>query len=211
MKEVYLLSGLGADKRVFEFLDLSDYHVKHVEWVTPHHSETIKSYAQRLVDQIPSQKPILIGVSFGGIMAIEVAKIREPEKLILISSAKTKKSIPVVYRLVGKFHFIKILPVSLFKKVNPLTYWFFGVQTKAEKALLKEIISQTDDTFLKWAINQITNWKNDTFIKNTFTIHGNQDRILPHKNPDYIIEKGGHLMIINRSNEVNLIIKKLIG
>ncbi|HEY3430704.1 MAG TPA: alpha/beta hydrolase, partial [Cyclobacteriaceae bacterium] len=97
------------------------------------------------------------------------------------------------------------------KKVNSLTYWFFGVQEKGERELLKKIISETDDTFLKWAINQITNWKSETSIKNTFTIHGNQDRILPCRKPDFKIEKGGHLMIINRSREISPIIKKLIG
>ena len=211
MKEVYLLSGLGADKRVFDFLDLSEYNIKHVEWVAPGPNETIESYAHRLLNQIQNPRPILIGVSFGGLMAGEIAKLREPEKLILISSAQTKNDIPLLYRLAGQSKIIKILPTCLFKKVNALTYWFFGANTDHEQALLKKIISETDDTFLKWAINQITSWKNKTSIKNTFTIHGNQDRILPHQKPDFKIEKGGHLMIINRSIEINSIIKKLIG
>lgn len=211
MKEVYLLSGLGADKRVFDFLDLSEYKVKHIEWILTDPHQTIESYAQGLLNQIPNPKPILVGVSFGGMMAVEIAKLRKPEKLILISSAKTKKDIPLLYRLAGQLNIIKVLPAGIFKKVNALTYWFFGVDSERDKALLKEIISDTDDTFLKWAIDQITNWENKTFIQNTFTIHGNQDRILPHKNPDFKIEKGGHLMIINQSNEISPIIKKLIG
>jgi hypothetical protein len=50
MKEIYLLSGLGADKRVFEFLDLSDFKVNHVDWVEPMDKESIESYAQRLLN-----------------------------------------------------------------------------------------------------------------------------------------------------------------
>ncbi|HEU5289478.1 MAG TPA: alpha/beta hydrolase [Cyclobacteriaceae bacterium] len=211
MKEVYLLSGLGADKRVFDFLDFSDYQVRHIEWISPNENESIESYAQRLSDQIQNQKPILIGVSFGGMMAVEIAKLREPEKVILISSAKTKHDIPMLYWLAGMSNIVKILPGSLFKKVNSLTYWFFGAHGTIEQAMLRKIISDTDDTFLKWAINQITNWKNETIIRNTFLIHGNQDRILPNKKPDFIIEKGGHLMITNRPAEINSIIRKLIG
>ena len=68
MNTVYLLSGLGADKRVFEFLDLSDFKVNHIDWIEPIDNETIESYAQRLLIQITTDRPIIIGVSFGGII-----------------------------------------------------------------------------------------------------------------------------------------------
>ena len=211
MKEVYLISGLGADKRVFDFLDLSNWKVNYIEWMAPNPCETIQSYAGRLLNQIDSQHPVIIGVSFGGMMAIEIAKLRTPEKVILISSARTKNDIPTLYRIMGLLRLTRILPARLLKSVNPLTYWVFGVKRPEERALLRQIIFDTDDTFLKWAIDQITNWKNETFIKNTFTIHGNQDRILPGREPDFKIEKGGHLMIINRSAEINSILRNLLA
>ena len=70
MKELYLLSGLGADKRVFDCLDLSGFKLNHIVWIDPLDNETIEDYAQRLLLQIPASRPTLMGVSFGGIMAI---------------------------------------------------------------------------------------------------------------------------------------------
>jgi hypothetical protein len=35
MKQLFLLSGLGADKRVFDFLDFSDYSTHHISWILP--------------------------------------------------------------------------------------------------------------------------------------------------------------------------------
>ena len=40
-KILYLLSGLGADKRVFDFLDLSDYDIFHIAWIPPLKSESL--------------------------------------------------------------------------------------------------------------------------------------------------------------------------
>src|SRR5688572_8293688 len=140
MQEIYLLSGLGGDKRVFEFLDLSNFKVNHVDWIEPTDNETIQSYAQRLLQQITTDRPIIIGVSFGGIMTIEIAKLIETEKLILISAAKTKDDIPVFYRLIGQLGLHKIIPTWMLKNINPLTYWLFGTKTKKQKDLLKEIL-----------------------------------------------------------------------
>ncbi len=210
MKSIYLISGLGADRRVFDFLDLSDFQINHVNWVSPISQESIESYAPRLLDQIKEPKPILIGVSFGGIVAIEISKLIDTEKVILISSAKTKKDIPLIYRLAGVVGLNQIIPINFFKSVNKLTYWFFGVEEKSEQALLKKIISETDETFLQWSINQIMNWKNSSTGKNIITIHGSQDRILPNNKSDHVIKGGGHLMIINRASEITNLIQKSI-
>jgi len=97
--ELYLLSGLGADRRVFDFLDLHGFKLIHIEWIKPLDDEKIESYARRLLDQIKSTRPTLVGVSFGGIIAIEIAKQVETNEVILISSATTKAAIPFRYRL----------------------------------------------------------------------------------------------------------------
>jgi hypothetical protein len=94
MKHIYLISGLGADERVFKHLDLSGYKATYIQWLKPEKHESITSYAERLCGQITTTKPILIGLSFGGIMAVEIAKCIDTEKIILISSIKTRKEIP---------------------------------------------------------------------------------------------------------------------
>src|SRR5690606_32243200 len=144
MREIYLLSGLGADKRVFDFVDFSGFNVNHVDWITPTDNESIESYANRLLGQIKTHRPTLIGVSFGGIMTVEIAKKIETEKIILISSAKTRFDIPFYFRIVGQLRINKLIPTTIYKSVNSLTYWFFGTETRKENELLKTIINETD-------------------------------------------------------------------
>lgn len=211
-KEVYIFSGLGADERVFQRLDLSCFSVKFVNWLIPEKNDTIENYATKLLDQITTKKPILIGLSFGGIMAIEVSKQIEVEKVIIISSVKSKYEIPFYYRLAGKARLHKILPFQLLKKSNFVSNWFFGAKTTFDKQLLKKILGDTDIVFLKWAIDKIVRWSNITEIKSVYHIHGTNDNILPifFINCNMIIRYGGHLMILNKAEEINPILRKQI-
>lgn len=176
----------------------------------PKEHESIENYATRLLLQINSEKPILIGLSFGGMMAVEVSKQIETEKIILISSAKTKNEIPFYYRLAGKTQIHKLLPTVLLKKSNFLTNWLFGANSTTEKQLLKQILKDTDSKFLKWAIHKIVNWSNTTQNENIFHIHGTKDKILPLRfvKCNRKVIDGGHLMTLNKAEELNIIIKE---
>ena len=94
LKDIYCVSGLGADERVFQKLKLEGYQPIHIRWVEPENKESITDYAKRLTEQIKSDEPILIGLSFGGIIAIEIAKQINTKKVILISSTKNQQEVP---------------------------------------------------------------------------------------------------------------------
>jgi pimeloyl-ACP methyl ester carboxylesterase len=211
MKELFLFSGLGADRRVFEFLDLSGYRLHYIEWIEPKKRESIEEYAKRLLPQITEPNPILLGVSFGGMIAVEVGKLIQTEKIILISSAKTKSDIPALYSIIGRLKIHKLLPVNLMKKLPAFANWFFGVKSECDRKLLNRIIQETDEIFLPWAINTITNWNNETGLPNITHIHGTNDHILPSKEANYLIKDGGHFMIVNRASEVSKIIHKILA
>jgi pimeloyl-ACP methyl ester carboxylesterase len=221
-KDLYLLSGLGADKMVFQNLDLDEYNVHHISWITPHEDESIEQYSTRLLPQITSPSPIIVGLSFGGMIAVEVAKQMiaaevakqiQIEKLILISTAKTRTELPFYIKYAGKLHLHKLLPLKILNRANPISYWLFGITTQSEKKLLKQILNDTDLVFLKWAIDKIVNWQNDTIIKNCFHIHGSSDKLLPivFTNPDCIIQNGGHFMVLNMADEITSLLKMTLN
>jgi len=210
MKEVYLIPGLGADRRVFQYLDLSEYSIGHISWIKPLPTESIEQYAGRLTEQVTSPDPVLLGVSFGGIMAIEMAKHLKAKKIILISSARTQRDIPLHFKLLGRAGVQNILPVSWWKRPNRLLYYFFGIHTAQERVLLSEIVRDTDPRFLKWALHQIVHWKNELAPENAILIHGSADRLFPNSQADITIPGGGHFMVVSKAKEVSEQIKRII-
>jgi pimeloyl-ACP methyl ester carboxylesterase len=210
MKDIYLLSGLGADKSVFEFLDLKGFRTHAIEWEEPGKEETVPEYATRLLSQIKTKKPILLGVSFGGILAIEIGKQIETEKIIIISSIKCKTDLPAPMRVAGFLKVNKLIPPEALTKPNGVLFWFFGVESDHDKNLLSDIVKRTDPSFIEWGIGSVATWQNDICPDNLVHIHGTADRIFPIQEPDYAIEGGGHFMIVNRCQEVSSILKKVL-
>lgn len=213
MKKLYLFSGLGADYRAFQFLNFKNYEVKHIEWVRPDKNSTIEDYAETISKQITDKKPILIGVSFGGMIAAEVAKHIEVEKIIIISSIKSSSEIPWYYKLSGYTKLHRLMPSDQLKKSNKMVEWLFGTESESDKILLAEILWDTDPIFFKWALDKIIHWKNNALPPNIVHIHGTEDRILPYRfvKADFTILNGGHLMIVNRAKEISEIIQKILA
>jgi pimeloyl-ACP methyl ester carboxylesterase len=207
--ELYIFSGLGADERVFGFLEFPGYKVNFIKWITPQEHETMEHYASRLRDQVTTINPVLIGLSFGGMMAVEVARQMETQKVILIASAKTRAELPFYYRVAGKLRLHKLIPAGFLKRANAITNWVFGVQSSSDKELLKQILTDTDPVFLKWAMDKIVHWKNKEQVQNVIHIHGSEDKILPLRYVDcnIVIPGGGHLMTLNKAKEVSEVLR----
>lgn len=212
MPKIYIFSGLGVDQRVFDKINFDGFNVEFIDWILPLKSEVIENYAKRISQKIIEKDVVLIGLSFGGMMAVEVAKIIPVRKVILIASAKTKFELPLLYRIAGKLRLHKLIPSAVFKWSNLLSRWIFGIQTKEEKVLFKNILKDTDSRFLRWAINEIVSWKNTELPSNYVHIQGAKDRILPSHNckVDYLIQNGGHFMTVNKAKEIEKIVKEIV-
>ncbi|WAC10471.1 alpha/beta fold hydrolase [Dyadobacter pollutisoli] len=209
---VYFLSGLGADKRVFSQLTLDDqFIIHHIEWIKPLKKELLSHYAGRLVAQIDTTQAFqLVGLSFGGIIASELSNIVHPEQIVIISSTPTGVPISKFYRGLVKFLLLSPFAAPLLKSTNSLTYKFFGADTPELKTLLKDILHDTDSKFLKWALIRMSSWERKTRAENLYHIHGSADRLISIKlvKPDVVIEGGGHLMVYAQAKQISAILNK---
>ncbi|MCB9252328.1 MAG: alpha/beta hydrolase [Flavobacteriales bacterium] len=210
--EVYIFSGLGADERVFCNIDFKDKKPHYIQWILPEKEDTLETYATRLIEQIKTPSPHLIGLSFGGMMAIEVSKQIEVQSVTIISSVKTKKELPLSFKIMGSTGLYKLIPVWVFKQTNFLMYWLFGVSDKEEVKLIRNIIKETNSVYLKWAIHEILNWKHTDVHESIKHIHGTKDRVLPIHNIRNQVHKvsGGHMIVLNKPKEVSDIIHEFM-
>lgn len=212
---IYFISGLGADKRAFGKLKLPDnYIVKHIDWITPIENEPLENYALRLSKEIDTTHPfVIVGLSFGGIIATEISKILKPKLTVLISSIASKQFLPWYYKIIGLTFLDKLIPASILKKPSRLSFYFFGAKTIETKKLLTNIFHDTDEIFLKWAIRKIVTWKNIVVPTNLFHIHGSADKILPLRflRADVEIKAGGHLMVFDKADQVSKILTERLG
>ncbi len=206
--KIFAISGLGADKRIFDFLTLDNYLIP-LDWITPKENEPIEVYAKRFAENYELGKEndfIILGVSFGGLVATEISKLYKPRMTILISSAETKDEIFKFGKFIGRVGIAKILPKKLFDPPRKVAHYLFGTD---KRKLLNSILNDTDLGFTKWAVNELINWNNDTKLDNVVKIGGSRDKLMPPKDKKAIIIKGGgHFMIVDKATEVSKIINE---
>ena len=78
--KAYCISGIGANEQIFHNLNLKFDYVP-VKWVETTYKESLKDYAQKLCEQVDtSEKFVLIGVSYGGMLATEMNKFINPQQ-----------------------------------------------------------------------------------------------------------------------------------
>jgi pimeloyl-ACP methyl ester carboxylesterase len=209
-KHVYIIGGLGATSASLGRLVGTGWNVHPIEWIPPSKSENISEYARRVCSQIHHSKPAIIGVSLGGILALEISKLVPTERLILISTLHGPGNINWLARQITK----AFIPVLAFliksKRCFRVLCWLLSARTDAQKRLLTSSVDALDFDFLRWAIREVLNCTNLHIPPNAFTIHGTDDRIFPMRQADYPIEGAGHFMVVDRATELSELIGELL-
>lgn len=205
---IYLLSGLGADYRAFQRVHFPGYNPVFIKWIAPLKDESISDYAKRLSFQVKDERPVLIGLSFGGMVAVEISKFMKPRALILISSARSGSDLHPSFAFLIKVKVLKLIPEFLLKKSNFILESLMGISQKKDKQILAEIIADTDVSFLMWALNAMSKWKNKVLPEHLIEIHGTADRLIPFRKTENMnaIDGGGHLMILDKAEAIQKII-----
>lgn len=209
---VYFISGLGADERIFTKLKLDPrLNVHYIKWVRPEKRETLRHYAARLSQQIDSSQPFqLVGLSFGGVVASEIADVICPQQVTIISSMSTGVPLSRFYQVVMRGLLLSPLASPFLKSANRLTYRYFGAETPELKKLLRQILHDTDSKFMKWALIRMGGWDRKERVENLFHIHGTADKLIPVvlAKPDLVIEGGGHLMVYAQAEQISKILNE---
>ena len=141
-----------------------------------------------------------------------MAKYIAVEKLIIISSVKSKYELPRRLKLSRKLKLYKVLPTRVFEDVDKLARYAFGETVKNRVALYKRYLSMNDRHYLNWAIREMVCWNQEKAPEGIIHIHGNADRIFPcqHIGDHTTITGGTHIMILTKAKWFNENLPKLI-
>ncbi|MDW3211759.1 MAG: alpha/beta hydrolase [Reichenbachiella sp.] len=210
---VYCLTGLGADSSVFELLQIN-YPKVCIEWIPSYKWENMASYAWRLCAQIDTSKPfVLLGVSFGGMLAVEMNKYIQPKQTILVTSLARRSELSLWIRLIAKTKLNRILPSFLFGSNPKWLILFFGIKSERGKKLVTKIAKKSDRVLTQLSIDKVLTWDNEWLPENLVRIVAANDRLLPNpqKIEAYKIKNAGHFAIVENSEEISAQVDKILS
>lgn len=212
---IYFVPGLAASSNIFEFIRLprDKFEFHFLEWIIPEtRNESLESYVNRLAEKIYHKNPVLIGVSFGGIIVQELSKIIQVKKIILISSVKSTSEFPKGLKFLRVSRLYKLFPTKRISKVDDFSKFRLHGFLDKKTYLYNKYMKVRNKEYLDWAIFNLVHWNSDTNINNIIHIHGSEDQIFPIKYIENCIEiKGGnHVMIITKAKKINRILEEII-
>lgn len=187
---IYILPGMGADNRMYAGPWRSLPGCVFLDWPANTQEESISGIAARVVETAGiSDGATLVGSSLGGIVACEIAKLRKVEKLFLVGSAKNKKEISSVLRILHPL--IDLAPLTFIQRASG----------KVPGELL-EMFSASDARFIRNMCRAIFTWEG--LPENTVPIcriHGRFDLVIPPPPDVDILIEGGHLIAMTHATE----------
>ncbi|MGB2244997.1 MAG: alpha/beta fold hydrolase [Flavobacteriaceae bacterium] len=214
---VYLMPGMAASPKIFEFIRLPEkFELIPLSWMPPLAGETLSHYALRMSKRISDPNPVLLGVSFGGILVQEIAKHIPVHKVIVVSSAKSNKELSNSMKIAKTTGAHKLLPTQWIKNLESLSLFVFGPSIKSKVEAYQKYLSERDPAYLDWSINAIVNWNQSEPDSDIIHIHGDKDSVFPIKNIDkrvnfYSIENATHAMILTHHKWFNKNLPNIIA
>jgi len=208
---ILLLTGMKPDARVFDrllpLLPAADV----VPWIEPQHRESLRNYARRLAETVDSTGPLSVcGVSFGGIVARELALQLRAQKCVLVSSVRTHRDFPPWMRAVRAFagpgFELVLSAVGAGAEACPRR------MRQPSTTRLRKFAGQSG-AWHRWATSAALRWHASPELDRvpTVQIHGEYDETFPlrYVQPD-IVFAGGHLLVMTHAHEIaNVLLRDL--
>jgi pimeloyl-ACP methyl ester carboxylesterase len=208
---IYAIPGLGTTKELFAQMRIPGHEVKVLEWPLPGPNETLAQYASEFIKQINTTMPVnILGVSFGGMLCIELAGQIETNSVVLISSCKNRKELPAHIRA------LKYVPVH--RWISERQHRFIASKSrkivgfpKNYLPIFRRMIYAMPPHYFTRCIDMIVKWDRSRTEVKVEHIHGDHDLLLLHKKIKgcHTIHGGTHAMIVTKADEINALLAKI--
>jgi pimeloyl-ACP methyl ester carboxylesterase len=215
---VLLIPGLGYSCELFQGLHLPRLETRCLNWIEPLAGESLNAYAKRFVGyySFPNEPIVLIGHSFGGILAQEIASLFPVQQIILLSSIRSRNELPMGFRIIAPMRIHHLFT----KEASFLTLPFWGAShgfdSEETRQLFRNMVGTYSNRYLQWALKSLSIWRSPETPSNTniTQIHGTLDRTFPVgriQQPDILVENAGHIMVYKQAEKLSKLILKTLS
>lgn len=213
---LYLLSGHGSDERLFQALDFPGWEEVYLPFLIPEKGETMATYARRMAAQVDTTRPfVLMGVSLGGMVAVEMTEYLHPQGLVLIASAQQRADLPWRYRFQTRLPLYQLLPGRWLRAMGSWVQPLFEPGSRAHRELCRSMVLDKDPRLMKRGIHLIIQWQRPQPPEGlpVLHLHGPKDTTLPLRaiqSPHEVVPQASHMMALLLPEEVEQRVKPFL-
>jgi pimeloyl-ACP methyl ester carboxylesterase/N-acetylglutamate synthase-like GNAT family acetyltransferase len=216
MTRLVLLPGVGTTARLLDPQRAAFPSLEVPEWLEPQRGESLPSYGSRMARALEPVEGDLVlgGISFGGMVALEMARHLRARVVTLIASCRSASALTVPAHALARV--MSRMPNAAFTPPPPLSTfaaWALGARTPPQRALVHELIRTARPGFAKWGLHAIVAWhpKADPACA-VRAIHGADDRLIRARRvrAEREVPDAGHLVNVTHAEEVNAFLRAVL-
>ena len=201
---IILLPGLNGDVRVFGPQVLAFPSLTVGRWIPPVASESLARYAKRMAGALDPGRPCVVGgVSFGGLVALEMARHLQARVCVVIASSRDVSGLPTTVRLLRPL--AAILPLAV---LTLAAQYGSASAVRIFPACGRRIARLSPDelAFRRWAVQALLTWRG---VRPTgcevVQIHGERDATFAasRTKADVLVPGAGHMLTVTHARQVN--------
>jgi pimeloyl-ACP methyl ester carboxylesterase len=198
---IYLIPGMTADYPVYSRMLPLLPNATVVDFIQPETRESLVNYASRMANSLPANA-FIAGVSFGGIIALEISRILRPRGCILISSVRHPQELPPWFRVWrvfgGRRCSLLLRMIGSSASILPKSVCTSST-TRATK------LAGTGGNWHRWATSAVIDWKPGFGFDHcpVLQIHGTADTTFPirYTRPEISVLNGRHALPVSHPTE----------
>jgi len=185
--------------------------------------ESLKTYARRFLQSLvengtwdPKKEIVLIGISFGGAIAQEIASQTKVKSLILLGSLRSGRELRLGIHFFAKY-LSQLIPIWVYDTsiqfLEPVMGKVSGLSHK-DVVLCQVMYDDVSKEFFRAALKMLAEWPGVECTVLTLRIHGEDDHIIPlHKTSgvDVVVKDAKHLVGLAQREIVNDAINKFLN
>lgn len=215
-RDLVLLPGLAADARQFETQRTKFPSLRVGEWIPHRPTESLAEYAARIAPGLMlTSDTILGGSSFGGMVALELARLARPRAVVLIGSCRSPRELRPALALVARIG--RHIPGAAIDMGRCLAVPMARVAGPAPLHIRRELAAMSRGipaAYLKWAAGAVMAWPGcpDPGVP-VFQIHGGADRMMPvdRVRAEVVVPGAGHVLNMTHPEPVNEFIGEVLA
>ena len=210
----YFIGGFATDIRLYR--DQLDHIPGAVYLPFPHPDpgDSLETYALKFLPLIDQEQPFsLVGQSMGGIIVMELIRHINPEKIILISSVKSRDEMPRWFNFLRTTRLYRLASGPVIVAAIRFGSLFMPelARDRDLRRLCLDMTRENGPAFLQWCTGAIINWPGRPATrKDIIHIHGTKDTMFPFR---YVkntlpVARGSHLMLLNKAAVITRMLRE---
>jgi pimeloyl-ACP methyl ester carboxylesterase len=204
-ERLMLFSGMGADRRLMQPIQIPGIEVLTPDHIEPAPAESLIEYAAKIADlNNISDKDVIGGASFGGMIAAQIARQRPVAGLILLGTCIHPSRLPWIYKWVERMGNLVPNGILGLRSWRPFIHWRFAPVTPEAEEFLAAMAKTCPPSRIREFGRMAIGWPGVSGLNcPVLSIHGEHDRIIPLDcaEPGLILQGAGHAFTLTHAQQ----------